>query len=251
MKKSNPEELLAHGLHFGHKSQRVNPRSNAYIYKIENGISIIDLFKTAEKLDQAKEFIFNFGKEGKTLLVVATKKQARSIVNKICRENDVFYLTDKWIGGFATNFSEIKKNIKKLVTMQEDKEAGVWNQFPKHERFKLEKQLQRINKTYEGVAKLEKLPDALFLIDIKQEANAVKEVEEMDIPIVAVVDTNSDPYKVKYAIPANDDAITSIEFLANEIVGTYVEGRKAIKVIKEVKEESKEIKEVKETEEKK
>lgn len=227
MKKSNPEELMSYGLHFGHKSQRVNPRSNSFIYKIENGISIIDLFKTAIELDKAKEFVFELGKTNKRILVVATKKQARPIVSKICKENDINFLTAKWIAGFISNFDEIKKNILKMETMLKDKEEGVWNQFPKHERFKLEKQLQRINKIYEGVRNLTTLPDALFIIDIKQEANAVKEATEKGMPIVAVVDTNSDPFKVAYPIPANDDAITSIEYLAKTIIETYVEGKKA------------------------
>jgi small subunit ribosomal protein S2 len=221
MSKTKPEELLAHGLHFGHKAQRVNPRAHKYIYKIENGISIIDLFKTAEELDRALEFVTNLGKEGKTLLFVATKKQARTVVNKLAKENNVHYLTNKWVGGFLTNFDEIRKNTKKLVTMKEDKESGVWAQFPKHERFKLEKQLQRIAKNYEGVATMDKLPDALFLVDIKHEANAVNEAKDKNIPSVAIVDTNSDPYLVKYPIPANDDALSSIEYIVTKIIEAY------------------------------
>ncbi|HLL60723.1 MAG TPA: 30S ribosomal protein S2 [Candidatus Nitrosocosmicus sp.] len=226
MKKSNPEELMQHGLHFGHKSQRVNPRAHKYIFKIENGISIIDLFKTAEELDKAKQYLFDLGKQNKNILVVATKKQAKSIVSQICKENGVNYLTSKWIGGFISNFEEIKKNIKKLETMRKDKEEGGWNKFPKHERFKLEKQLQRVNKIYEGVANLTSLPDDLLIIDIKQEANAVKEAKEKGMTIVAVVDTNSDPYLVDYPIPANDDAITSIEYLTRTMIEAYTDGKK-------------------------
>lgn len=225
MKKTNPEELLAHGLHFGHKAQRVNPRAHKYIYKIENGISIIDLFKTAEEMDRALEYVTKLGEEGKTLLIVATKKQARSIVNKLAKEHSVNFLTHKWVGGFITNFEEIRKNTKKLVTMKEEKEQGVWNQFPKHERFKLEKQLQRIAKNYEGVSSLEKLPDAIFIVDTKHEANAVSEAKDKKIPTIAIVDTNSDPYQVTYPIPANDDAMSSIEYIVTKVIEAYASAK--------------------------
>jgi len=226
MKKTNPEELLSYGLHFGHKAQRVNPRAHKYIYKIENGISIIDLFKTAVELDKAKEFVQKLGQEGKSLLVVATKKQARAITTDICKELGVPFLTSKWIGGFISNFEEIKKNIEKLETMKKDQEEGAWNKFPKHERFKLDKQLFRISKVYEGVAKLTKLPDAFFLVDIKHEANAVKEARNKEIPLIGIADTNADPYSVDFPIPANDDAMSSIEYVVRTVLEAYSEGRK-------------------------
>jgi small subunit ribosomal protein S2 len=231
MSKTKPEELLAHGLHFGHKAQRVNPRAHKYIYKIENGISIIDLFKTAEELDKALDFVQKLGEENKTLLFVATKKQAKAVVNKLAKEHNVNFLTNKWVAGFLTNFDEIRKNTKKLVSMKEDKENGVWAQFPKHERFKLEKQLQRIAKNYEGVSTMDKLPDAMFLVDIKHEANAVGEAKDKNIPTVAIVDTNSDPYLVKYPIPANDDALSSIEYVVTKIMETYAKAKSKAKEV--------------------
>ncbi len=232
MKKSNPEELLAHGLHFGHRTQKVHPKSKKFIYKIEDGVSIIDLFKTATELDKALEYIYNLGRENKKILFIATKKQAKSLVKDICINNDIFYMVHKWQGGFATNFDELSKNIKKLNTMKKDKEEGAWNIFPKHERVKLDKDLAKLTKIYEGVEKMEKLPDAFFIIDIKKENNACIEAKKMNIKTVAIADTNTNPEIIDFPIPANDDAISSIKYLTELITETYVEGRKKAEVKK-------------------
>lgn len=226
MKKSNPEEMILYGVHFGHKSQKVHPRSKKYIHKIENGVSIIDLFKTAVELDKAKEFVFNLGKENKNILFIATKKQARPIVKELCIANNINYLTNKWTGGFATNFEEIHKNVKRISDMKKAKEAGEWNQFPKHEIVKLDKKLMKLLKIYEGVEKMDKLPDAFFIVDLKKENNAANEACMKKIPVVAITDTNVNPEIVDYPIPGNDDALTSIKYLTEQIVEAYVEGRK-------------------------
>lgn len=225
MKKSNPEELLQAGLHFGHKKQRLHPHAKKYIYKIEKGVAIIDLFKTAEELDKARQFVFDLGKEGKSLLVVATKKQAKPIVSEICRTRHIFYMTNKWTGGFLTNFEEISKNIKKLQDLKKEKDEGGWNKFPKHEQVKLEKKLARIANIYEGATELKHLPDALFIVDSKTEATAVAEAKRKNIPTIAIVDTNADPYLINYPIPANDDAESSIKYITEQIVETYNEGK--------------------------
>jgi small subunit ribosomal protein S2 len=233
MKKTTPEELINYGIHFGHKSQKVHPRSKKYIYKIDNGVSIIDLYKTAEELQKAKEFLFNLGKEGKNLLVIATKKQARPIVKQICIDNNINYLTNKWVAGFATNFEEIHKNVKRIGDMKKEKEEGKWNVFPKHEITKLDKKLVKLLKIYEGVENMTKLPDAFFIIDLKKENNAALEANMKKIPVVAVADTNVNPEIVTYPVPGNDDALTSIKFLAEDILGAYIEGRsKQVKVEK-------------------
>jgi small subunit ribosomal protein S2 len=229
MKKTDPSVLLEHGLHLGHRSQKIHPLSRTYIYKIDQGTSIIDLFKTAPLLDAAKEYVLNLGKEGKTLLVIATKKQARDIVSQIAKENEVLYVTNKWVAGLLTNFSEISKNIKKMRTLRKERDEGAWSKFVKHERIKLEKQLNKIASIYEGIEKLEKMPDALFIIDIKQDSNSVIEATRQNIPTIAVVDTNCNPHLVDFPIPANDDAVSSITFLAQEIIGAYVEGRSKVK----------------------
>ncbi len=227
MKKTKPEDLLAAGLHLGHKSQKLHPRSRQYIYKIQDGTAIIDLFKTATKLDEALQVIYDLGKAGKTLLIVATKKQARPIVTELCKKHNLFYITNKWVAGSLTNFPEISKNMKKMREFRQQKESGEWNQYVKHEQVALEKKLNKIASIYDGVATMESLPDALFILDTKQEATAAIEASKLNIPTIAVVDTNCNPDLVTYAIPANDDAISSITYLTTTIIETYLEGKKA------------------------
>ncbi len=226
MAKTDPKTLLAHGLHLGHKKNKVNPKAQEYIHSFQGGTSIIDLFQTAEALDKAKAYATELGKEGKKLLVVATKKIAREPVTKACVDNDVHYITNKWVAGFVTNFAEISKNIKKMNDMRQKQKDGAWNDLPHHEKVGLEKQLNKIASVYGGVATMEKEPDAVFIIDIRKEANALNESNIVGIPSIAVVDTNVNPLDVTYPIPANDDAISSITYVAEEIVNAYAEGKK-------------------------
>lgn len=225
MKKTSPEELLAAGVHFGHKKWRIHPKSHQYIHKIERGASIIDLFKTVEELEKAKQFVFNLGKENKSLLVIGTKKQAKPIVFDLCSKNDIPYIAGKWIGGLITNFDEILKNIKKMQELNKEKGEGSWNKLPKHEMVKMEKELVKLERVYRGVLTLDKIPAALFVIDIKKEHTAVTEARRRGITTVAIADTNADPRLVDYPIPGNDDAISSISFLTEVIIDAYVEGR--------------------------
>lgn len=227
LKKSNPEELFNKGLHLGHRAAKVNPRAKKFIYKIENGVSIIDLFKTAECLDKARQFVFNLGKEKKSLLILATKNQAKNLVKELSQNNSILFMVNKWVGGFFTNFEEVSRNIKKIQQMKKEKNEKAWDAFPKHERMQLEKKLRQILATYEGVQTVEKLPDAFFIIDIKRENNAVSEARQKNIPTIAIVDTNCDPDLVTYPIPANDDAISSIKYITEQIFEAYNEGRKA------------------------
>ncbi|OGK14945.1 30S ribosomal protein S2 [Candidatus Roizmanbacteria bacterium RIFCSPHIGHO2_01_FULL_39_12b] len=224
MNKISPEELLKAGVHLGHRKQKINPASKKFIYKIESGVSIIDLFQTAPQLDKALEFIRSLGKEGKIITFVATKKGARDIVEEIAKKNNLTYITNKWVGGFLTNFSEVHKNVELLNTLTGEKERGEWNKYVKHERVTLEKKMRRITSIYEGVLTLDKIPDALFIIDIKKEKNAVTEAKRCEIRTVALVDTNSDPGLVDYPIIGNDDALTSVQFIVENIVGAYLEG---------------------------
>ena len=189
MKKIEPEDLLAAGVHFGHKSWRVNPKARAFIYKMERGSSIIDLFQTADQLQKAKEFVFNLAGENKTLLIVASKKQIRYEISKLCSEHEIPFFAFKWVGGFLTNFDEVVKNIKKLNQLEEEKQSGGWSELPKHEIVQLEKKINRIKKVYNGVRNLKQVPDAIFIIDIKKEANVVKETVVKNIPTIALVDT--------------------------------------------------------------
>lgn len=225
MKKVTPEELFNHQVHLGHRASKIHPRSKKYLYKIEKGVSIIDLFKTVKELEKARKFLFNLGKEKKNLLVVATKNQIKNLIKELCQGNKIFYITNKWIGGFFTNFEEILKNIKKLKKMKKEKEEGSWDSLPKHERIKLEKKLFQISQNYQGVEGLEKLPDVVYLIDIKKEQSALKEALKREIPIVAIVDTNCNPDLVNFPIPANDDAPESVKFISQKLIEAYNEGR--------------------------
>jgi len=215
------EALFKLNGHLGHKSNRVHPKAEKFIYKIDNGVSIIDLVKTVALLDEAKKFVSQLSENSKTLLFVATKKNVVAITSKICQENNLPYITVKWPAGFFTNFETLLKNIKKLKTMREEKEKGDWNKFVKHEQVKLQKHLNRLEKFYGGIASIEKIPDAIFIIDIKKEKTAVDEAIKTNIPIIAVVDTNVDPRAVTFPIPANDDSAEAIEYIIREIIKAY------------------------------
>lgn len=221
------EEMFAAGSHLGHKTNRIHPKSKKYIYTIENGVSIIDLTKTTELLEKALTFINKIAQEQKTMLVVLTKRVSASFVTELCKKNNVPYVTVKWPAGLISNFEMIIKNAKKLSEMKSTREAGEWNKYVKHEQVQMTKEVNRLERLYGGLVTLTRRPDMLFVIDIKKEKNAVKEASDIGMPVVAVVDTNSNPDLVKFAIPANDDSSTSIEYFASTIVEAYVQAKNA------------------------
>lgn len=247
MREVTLEELLFAGAHFGHQVTRANPKARDFVYEAREGVQIIDLAKTKEGLDEAIDFVKSEARAGKTILVVGTKRQARDVVLKAIensKDKNILYITNHWVGGLLTNFSEVSKNIKKyhdltakLESSEEKanytkKEVGLW-----------EKERQRLDSLYGGVTSMTKLPDLLYIIDSHLENLAVKEGRSMGIPIVAIVDTNADPNEVDYAIPANDDAVGSIELITSFILGTWDENfRKEGEVEKEVPKEKKEKK---------
>lgn len=214
-------ELFAAGAHLGHKSNRVHPKTNKFIYSYENGVSIIDLTKTADYLEKAKKYVSELGKNQKVLLVVCTKKIGSNLTKELCMKNNLPFINTKWPAGLLTNFEMIIKNVKKLNSMKEAKEKNEWSKFVKHEQVKLDKELSKLEKFYGGIANLKKLPDAIFIIDIKKEKNSVKESGEMKVITVAVTDTNTNPDPINYPIPGNDDSITSIEYFMKEIIEAY------------------------------
>ncbi len=219
--KTKIEKLFEAGVHLGHKKNKIHPKAKKYIYTIDQGISIINLEKTAELLEKAKKFVQDLKKDKKTILFVGTKKVASQIISKICKEKNIPFISVKWPAGLITNFETINKNVKKLKKLKKDKEEGLWKKFVKHEQLKLEKQLKKLEKFYEGISSLEKKPDALFIIDIKKEKNALKEAVERNIPVIAIVDTNVNPDLVEYPIPGNDDSPSSVDYLIKEIIETY------------------------------
>lgn len=251
MKNITLEELLEAGCHFGHQVTRSNPKARDFIYEARDGIHIIDLAKTKEGLEEAGKFIKALAQTpNSTLLIVGTKRQTHEVLNKeiarvkeeIKGDSGLFHLTNKWTGGILTNFAEVSKNFKKLIDLTEKvknprlqegytkKEVGMWDK----ERAKLEG-------FYGGVYSLIKKPDALFIIDSHLEALAVKEANSMKVPSVAITDTNSDPALVDYPIPANDDAVGSLELIISYILDAWKEGKNSIKEVK-VEEKKEEVK---------
>lgn len=244
MKDISLKDLLEAGCHFGHKVEKWYPKAASFIYSEREGIHIIDLVKTREGLKRAVEYFISLGKEGKVVLFVATKRQAKGVVSEAAKKAGAAYLTTRWIGGFLTNWDEVKKNIEKSNRMRKELTEGVWKRFPKHEQVKLEKELRKLEGVYTGVKDMVRLPDAIFIIDIKREIASLREAQKKEMPIVAIIDTNSDPNAVNYPIPANDDAVGSIQFIVDALVEGYLEGKK----VGEKKEEKGKVEKVEQVE---
>lgn len=241
MKDISLRELLEAGCHFGHKKERWHPKAASFIYQAREGIHIIDLAKTKAGLVSAGEYVKELGELGKLILFVATKRQSKGVVAEAAKRAGVPYLTNRWVGGFLTNWETVKKNLDKMNTYRKEQADGSWKKFPKHEIVKLEKLLRKLEAVYTGVTDLTYPPDALFIVDIKKEHIAVEEAQRRGLTTVAIVDTNADPTKIDYAIPANDDAVGSIQYIVNFLADAYSEGR-AIKEKKEGAQKAKEEK---------
>ncbi len=218
------QKLFEAGLHLGHKKNRLHPKARKFVYRIEKGVSIIDLTITAEQLRKAEDFLNQLGKEEKNLLIVATKKVAVQTAMKLAEEHGLSFVTNKWLPGLLTNFETIIKNVKKLEELKEQKDDESWEKLTKHERGKILKYIARLERFYGGLSKLTKKPDAIFIVDTKKESNAVIEAQKSGIPIVGIADTNADPDGIDYPIVANDDSPTSVEFLIQRLISAYVKG---------------------------
>ncbi|MFZ2024830.1 MAG: 30S ribosomal protein S2 [Microgenomates group bacterium] len=225
MKEVTLQELLEAGCHFGHKSERWHPKASKFIYVEKDGIHIIDLAKTKAGLEEAAGFVRDLVAGGSEILFVGTKRQAKGIVKTEGVRAEAPYITERWIGGFLTNWDGIHKNIQKIIRMQEEEATGKWKKFPKHEQMKMGRYLRRLNVFYGGVLKLDVPPQALFIIDVKKEIAAVREAVRIGVPVVAIVDTNSDPTGIEHVIPANDDAVGSVTLITQTIANAYIEGK--------------------------
>lgn len=219
------QALLEAGCHFGHKSERWHPKAASFIYTEKDGVHIIDLAKTKAGLEVAREFIRNTVAEGHEAIFVATKRQAQGVVRQEAEKVGAPYFVERWIGGFLTNWESVKKNLDKVNTLTAEEANGAWKKFPKHEQAKLGRYLAKLKVYYGGVASVKEVPAAIFIVDIKKEIAAMREAQRMNIPVVAIVDTNSDPTGVDYVIPANDDAVGSIQYLTHVICEAYKEGK--------------------------
>lgn len=220
------QDLLSAGVHFGHQVRRRHPKMDAFIYGARDGVHIIDLAKSEEKLKDAADFVFNLGKKDGVLLVVGTKKQAKEIVRELAMEVNTPYITERWVGGLLTNFDEIRKNIKKLIDLKKEKEAGTLSRYTKKEQLLIDRQLQKFERNFGGVAGMDKIPDAIFIVDAVVEKTAVKEARSKGVTLVGFADTNADPNLLDYPIPANDDGIKSIKIICEAILKAYGEGKK-------------------------
>jgi len=216
------KELFDTKVHLGHKKNRIHPKAKKYIYTMDNGVSIIDLTKTAELLDKAEKYITSLSKEEKKLLVVATKRIASSAIEKFCKENNISYVTSKWPAGLLTNFETVRKNVKKMEDMKKAKEEKQWDKLVKHEQSALGKELIKLERFYGGLSDLKKMPDALFIVDIKKEKNALAEARNFNLSIIAIVDTNVDPSLVNFPIPGNDDSFSSVDCLFKKAMAGYI-----------------------------
>lgn len=222
------EQLLEAGCHFGHKAERWHPKASEFIWAEKDGIHIIDLAKTKAGLDAAVAFVRELGEAGETVLFVGTKRQARGVVKTAAQNAGASYLTQRWIGGFMTNWEGVHKNIQKIIKMMDDQKNGGWKKFPKHEQTKMARYLNRLNVDYEGVLMLDVLPKAIFVVDVRKEQSAVREAQRLGIPVIGIVDTNANPSGIDYVIPANDDAVGSVELIVNAVAESYREAREKL-----------------------
>jgi small subunit ribosomal protein S2 len=217
-------ELLAAGCHFGHLTRRWNPKMRPYIFMERNGIHIVDLMKTSYLLDEACNAISHVVAEGKRVLFVGTKKQAKDVVKEAAIKTGQFYVTDRWLGGSLTNFTTIRKSVKRLTNIEKMETDGTYDKLTKKETLVLDREKEKLAGVLSGVVEMTRLPGALFVVDMKKEDIAVKEATRLGIPVFAIVDTNCDPRLVDYPIPANDDAIKSIQTITRYISEAVIEG---------------------------
>jgi small subunit ribosomal protein S2 len=219
------KELLEAGVHFGHQTKKRNPKMKKYIYNERNGIHIIDLQQTIKLFDEASRFMSNVTAQGKTVLFVGTKKQAQDAIAEEAARAGMPYVNQRWLGGLLTNFVTLKKSMKKFKELQKMKLDGDFEHFSKKDASKLEKKYKKMEKLFTGIRDMEQLPEALFVIDPRKEDIAVGEAKKLDIPVVAVVDTNCDPDMIDHVIPGNDDAIRAIKLFASRIADAVIEGK--------------------------
>lgn len=240
MEKVEVKDLLDAGVHFGHLTRKWDPNMAPYIYMERNGIHIINLYKTAVKIEETGHALHKIAASGKKILFVATKKQAKDIVAEKASSVNMPYITERWPGGMLTNFVTIRKAVKKMAAIDRMKKDGTFSTLSKKERLQVDRQRAKLEKNLGSIADMTRLPGAVFVVDIKREQIAVKEAQKLNIPIFAMVDTNSDPRQVDYVIPSNDDASKSINKVLSIVTSAVADGleeRKSEKAEKELKAE--------------
>jgi len=242
------KELLEAGAHFGHRRSAWNPKMKPYIYQERNRMHILDLSVTVKKIAGACEFIRNLAAAEGTILFVGTKRQAKKCIEEEAKRCDAPYINSRWLGGFLTNFSTIKKRIARLNDLQRQEEENVWENYPKKEEMVLRRELAKLSRNLGGVKDMNELPGGVYITDVKVEETAVKEAKRMAIPIIAIVDSNCDPDMIDYLIPANDDAIKSIRLITSKVTDAIMEGSEVWRKKREMEEAAEEKEEIEEAE---
>lgn len=232
MKKIDITQLIEAGAHFGHLTRRWNPKMKPYIFMEKNGIHIIDLKKTQSLLIESADKLAQLVSEGRRVLFVGTKKQAKGIIESEARRSDSNWVCERWLGGMLTNFSTVRKSIKRLNNIEKQENDGTFDQITKKERITRLREKDKLKKVLEGIESMNKIPGALVIVDIKKEAIAVNEAKRLSIPIFAIVDTNCDPDIVDHIIPANDDAVKTIELIIKTLADSIIEGNLKAKEMK-------------------
>lgn len=220
------KEMLDAGVHFGHQTQRWNPKMKPFVYTARGGIHIVDLQKTVTRANKAADFVKEIAANGGRLIFVGTKKQAIEPIQEAARKCDQYYVTKRWLGGMLTNFQTIKASIDRLRKTDQMREKGDFNLLTKKERAQIEKEYIRLTEYLEGIREMKDMPSAMFVVDLPKEHIAVAEAKRLGIPVIGIADTNSDPESIDYPIPGNDDAIRSIKLFANLVAEAYIEGAK-------------------------
>jgi len=219
------KSLLESGVHFGHRTKRWNPKMRPYIFTERNGVHIIDLQQTVSQLEKAYNYMRNLSKDGKVVLFVGTKRQASPIIAQESLRCEMPFVEKRWLGGTLTNFKTIRSRVDYLVELEQRRDRGEFNRLPKKEVLKLNEEIERLERRVGGLRNLKRLPDTLFIVDTRREDLAVKEGSKLDIPIVALVDTNCDPDPIDLVIPSNDDAIRAIKLMVGKMADAVIEGR--------------------------
>jgi len=233
------KELLEAGVHFGHQTKRWNPKMKEYIFGQRNGIYIIDLQRTIKIFKEALQFVKEIAESGKEVLMVGTKKQAQDIIKEFSLKSESSYVNQRWLGGLLTNFEVIRGSVERLIELDEMKEDGRWDLLTKKEQSKMDKVYRKLFRNLGGMKNMVEQPGVLFVVDSTKEEIAISEAIKLNIPIVAVVDTNGDPENINYPIPGNDDAVRAIELFASKIAEAIIEGKKS-RMEKELQEAKKE-----------
>ena len=219
------KQLLEAGVHFGHQTRRWNPKMATYIYTERNGIYIVDLQKTVKKLEEAYNFVRQLSENGQSLLFVGTKKQAQDAIREEAQRCGMFYVNARWLGGMLTNFKTMRGRVDRLNQLKKMQEDGTFDMLPKKEVIKHMGEIAKLEKYLGGVGDMKRLPGALFVVDPRKERNAINEARKLNIPIVAIVDTNCDPDEIDYVIPGNDDAIRAIRLISSVMANAIQEGK--------------------------